>query len=167
MMCSKTRGVAALPTPASKLAEEEARKLESLLHGLARLLRRRLDARARELRLNRVRCEMLLHVSRNEGISQTRLAQLFDVRPITLVPPIDRLQGMGLIERRRDPSDRRIWRLHLTPAAKAMVARVRELGAVTRAEALEGLPLAEIAQAVRTLQLVRRNLLNASLRWPV
>src|ERR1700756_95150 len=78
MMCSKTRGVAALPTPASKLAEEEARKLESLLHGLARLLRRRLDARARELRLNRVRCEMLLHVSRNEGISQTRLAQLFD-----------------------------------------------------------------------------------------
>ena len=75
---------------------------------------------------------------------------------------IDKLQSVGLIERRPDPSDRRVWRLSLTPAARAKLARVRNLTDVTRSEALAGLALAEIEQVVLTLQVVKGNLLNAS-----
>jgi MarR family transcriptional regulator, transcriptional regulator for hemolysin len=84
------------------------------------------------------------------------------VKPITLVRLIDKLQGMGLIERRSDPSDRRVWRLSLTPVARAKLARVRDLGDVTRSEALAGLAPAEIEQVVLTLQVVKGNLLNGS-----
>jgi MarR family transcriptional regulator for hemolysin len=74
---------------------------------------------------------------------------------------IDKLQRLGLIERHSDPSDRRVWRLNLTPAARAKVAEVRELGDLTRSEALAGLAPAEIEQLVKTLQVVKANLLNA------
>jgi MarR family transcriptional regulator for hemolysin len=146
----------------SRFAQEESRKLEFLLYGLARLLRRRFDSKARGLRLSRAQSEVLLYLGRNENISQARLAQLLDVTPITLVRLIDKLQGVGLIERRPDPSDRRVWRLNVTPAARAKLARVRDLGDVTRREALAGLAPAQIEQVVLTLQVVKGNLLNGS-----
>lgn len=147
---------------ANRLLEEKSRRLEFLLYGVARLLRRHFDSKARGLQLSRTQCQALLYLYRNAGINQACLAQLLDVKPITLVRLIDKLQRMGLIERHPDPSDRRIWRLNLTPAARAKLARVRDLGDVTRGEALAGLALAEIEQVVLTLQVVRGNLLNGS-----
>ena len=147
---------------ANKLLEENSRTLEFLLYGVARLLRRRFDSKARGLQLSRTQCQALLYLYRNEGINQRCLAQLLDVKAITLVRLIDKLQRMGLIERHADPSDRRVWRLNLTPAARAKVAEVRELGDLTRSEALAGLAPAEIEELVKTLQLVKANLLNAN-----
>jgi DNA-binding MarR family transcriptional regulator len=46
---------------------------------------------------------------------------------------VDRLEAAGLIERRPDAADRRIWRLHLLPAAAPALARI----AVQRAELAE------------------------------
>jgi MarR family transcriptional regulator, transcriptional regulator for hemolysin len=146
---------------ANKLLEENSRRLEFLLYGVARLLRRRFDSKARGLQLSRTQCQALLYLYRNAGINQTCLAQLLDVKPITLVRLIDKLQSMGLIERHTDPSDRRVWRLNLTPAARAKLAEVRELGDLTRSEALAGLAPAEVELLVKTLQVVRANLLNA------
>jgi MarR family transcriptional regulator for hemolysin len=154
-------GVAALPTNTNQVYGECSRRLEFSLYGVARLLRRYFDSKARGLRLSRTQCQALLYLHRNEGIDQTCLAQLLDVKAITLVRLIDKLQSMGLIERHADPSDRRVWRLNLTPAARAKVAEVRELGDLTRSEALAGLAPAEIEQLVKTLQVVRANLLNA------
>jgi MarR family transcriptional regulator for hemolysin len=146
---------------ASRLLEENSRRLELLLYGVARLLRRRFDSKARGLQLSRTQCQALLYLYRHAGINQTCLAQLLDVKPITLVRLIDKLQRIGLIERQIDPSDRRVWRLNLTPAARAKVAEVRELGDLTRSEALAGLAPAEIEQLVKTLQVVKANLSNA------
>ena len=154
-------GVAALPTNTNQVYGERSRRLEFLLYGVARLLRRHFDSKARGLRLSRTQCQALLYLHRNEGINQTCLAQLLDVKAITLVRLIDKLQSMGLIERHTDPSDRRVWRLNLTPAARAKLAEVRELGDLTRSEALAGLAPAEIEQLVKTLQVVKANLLNA------
>jgi DNA-binding MarR family transcriptional regulator len=147
--------------PANRLLEENSRRPEFLLYGVARLLRRRFDAKARGPQLSRTQCQALLHLYRNAGINQTCLARLLDVKPITLVRLIDKLQRMGLIERQADPSDRRVWRLNLTPAARAKVAGVRELGDLTRSEALAGLAPAEIEELVKTLRLVKANLLSA------
>lgn len=154
-------GVAALLTNTNQVYGERSRRLEFLLDGVARLLRRHFDSKARGLRLSRTQCQALLYLDQNEGINQTCLAQLLDVKAITLVRLIDKLQSVGLIERHTDPSDRRVWRLNLTPAARAKVAEVRELGDLTRSEALAGLAPAEIEQLVKTLQVVKANLLNA------
>jgi MarR family transcriptional regulator, transcriptional regulator for hemolysin len=161
-MRNRHYGVAALPTTTDQVYGERSRKLEFLLYGVARLMRRHFDSKARGLRLSRTQCHALLYLHRNEGINQTCLAQLLDVKAITLVRLIDKLQSMGLIERHTDPSHRRVWRLNLTPAARAKVAEVRELGDLTRGEALAGLAPAEIEQVVLTLQVVKGNLLNGS-----
>ena len=86
------------------------------------------------------------------------------MKAITLVRLIDKLQSMGLIERHTDPSDRRVWRLGLTSAARVKVAEIRELGDLTHSEALAGLAPAEIEQLAKTLQVVKANLLNATIR---
>ena len=144
----------------SRLVQEHSRTLEQLLYSIARLLRRRFDARARGLRVSRAQYQALLQLNEHEGLNQTGLAQLLDVKPITLVRLIDRLQSRGLIERRVNTSDRRAWLLGLTPAARRKVAQVRELEDATCSEALAGLTPSEIEQVALTLQVVRSNLLS-------
>jgi DNA-binding MarR family transcriptional regulator len=43
---------------------------------------------------------------------------------IILVRLVDRLEALGLVKRRTDPDDRRIWRLRLTPAAAPVLRDV-------------------------------------------
>jgi DNA-binding MarR family transcriptional regulator len=47
------------------------------------------------------------------------------VEPITIGRLVDRLEARGLLERRLDPSDRRIRRLHLLPAAEPILAEIQ------------------------------------------
>ena len=82
---------------------------------------------------------MLAYTARSEGLNQTCLASYLEIEPITLVRLIDRLEGMGLIERRLDPRDRRQRNLYLTEKAWPELERIRALGAEVREEALAGL----------------------------
>ena len=89
-----------------------------LLHDVARLLRVDADKRARAAHdMTRAQWGILIWLERQPGSSQKELAELLDVEPITVARLIDRLEGRGMVERRPDPRDRRIWRLHLKDAA--------------------------------------------------
>src|SRR5579862_5408840 len=100
-----------------------------LVRDIARLLRRRFDEGAEQnaLGLTRNQSFVLVYIARDQGLSQARLAQLLQIEPIALVRLIDRLEEVGLVERRLDPRDRRIWRLYLTPSAAPVLERIREL----------------------------------------
>ena len=52
------------------------------------------------------------------------MAAICEVEPITVGRLVDRLEARGLIERRPDPADRRIRRLHLLPAAEPILAEI-------------------------------------------
>ena len=112
-----------------------------LVHDVARLLRKRLEQRARAagIGLSRAQWQVLANVARCEGINQAGLAAILDIEPITLVRLLDRLEGMGFVERRLDPKDRRQRNLFLTESAWPELERVRELGGTVREEALAGL----------------------------
>jgi DNA-binding MarR family transcriptional regulator len=88
-----------------------------LLHDVARLLRVDADKRARAHGMTRAQWAILIHLERGAGLSQKELAEILEVEPITVARLVDRLETRGMIERRPDPRDRRIWRLHLLPAA--------------------------------------------------
>jgi DNA-binding MarR family transcriptional regulator len=96
---------------------EFKRDLLFLLHDVARLLRVDADKRARAHDMTRAQWGILIWLERQPGISQKELAELLDVEPITVARLIDRLESRGMVERRPDPRDRRIWRLHLQQAA--------------------------------------------------
>jgi MarR family transcriptional regulator for hemolysin len=132
-----------------------------LLHEVARLLRKRFEQNAKDSGLTRSQWQVLAYLSQNEGINQTGLAELLDIEPITVGRIADRLQSMGLIERRPDPTDRRVWLLHSTPAARPKLAQVRELGDHTRGEALKGVLEEDRERLVRILQTLKINLTEA------
>ena len=100
------------------------RDLFALLHDVARLIRVEADKRARVHGMTRAQWSLMLRVSRNPGISQKELADLLEVEPISVARMVDRLQANGLVERRADANDRRVWRLHLLPAAEPVLKKM-------------------------------------------
>jgi DNA-binding MarR family transcriptional regulator len=95
-----------------------------VLHDVARLIRTRFDQRARTYGMTRAQWIILLRLERQPGLSQNELAGICEVEPITVGRLIDRLEKQGLVERRADPSDRRVHRLHLLPAATPLLAEI-------------------------------------------
>jgi len=132
-----------------------------LLHEVARLMKRRFERNARGSGLTRSQWQVLAYLSLHEGINQSGLAELLEIEPITLGRIVDKLQIFELVERRPDPSDRRAWLLHLTPAAGPKLTLLHSLGAVTRGEALAGVPDADIEHLLKTLQALKANLTDA------
>ena len=93
------------------------RDLLFLLNDVGRLLRVEADKRARLHGMTRAQWAILIRLERQPGISQKELSEILEVEPITVARLIDRLEARGMAERRPDPRDRRIWRLHLLAPA--------------------------------------------------
>jgi MarR family transcriptional regulator for hemolysin len=102
------------------------RDLLFLLHDVARLLRVEADRRARLHGMTRAQWGILVWLQRQPGISQKELSELLEVEPITVARLIDRLQAREMVERRPDPRDRRIWRLHLRPRAHDVLDEINQ-----------------------------------------
>ena len=141
--------------------DHNLKTLGFLVHDVARLLRKRFEQHARGSGLTRSQWQVLAYLERNEGIHQGGLAELLEVEPITLGRIVDRLQEMGFVERRPHSSDRRVWRLHLTPKALPKLVEIGGLAERTRAEALANIPQAEREQLLQTLTQLKSNLASA------
>jgi len=100
------------------------RDLMFLLHDVARLLRIDADKRARAHGMTRAQWGILIWLERQPGLSQKELAEILEVEPITVARLIDRLEARGMVERRPDPKDRRIWRLHVCPPAYSVLREI-------------------------------------------
>ena len=125
----------------------------------ARLIRREANKRAAVLGATKAQWRVLAHLRRmGDGGRQVELADALDVEPITLCRMIDRLEEAGLVERRRDETDRRAWRIHLTPAAAPMLLKLEEMGAAFNADMLTGISKADRETVLRVLGRMRANL---------
>ena len=130
----------------------------SLLADVARLMRRSFDEGAREMGITRPQWQVLSLLRRHEGINQGGLADMLEVEPITLCRMVDRLQEAELVERRRDPSDRRAWRLFLSEKAYALLEQLKPLSIEMLGAALDGISEEEHRNLVSTLDRIRQNL---------
>lgn len=131
-----------------------------LLSDTARLLRHRFDERARQHGATRTQWKALLTISRHEGINQGGLADRLEVEPISLSRLVDRMEDAGLVERRRDPHDRRAWQLFLTDKAHPIIEELRATAAELMEQALRGIPPSKIDEVSGTLNRIRENLLD-------
>ena len=138
--------------------EDPSPTLGFLLHDVARLLKRRFEQNARNTGLTRSQWQVLAHLAQNEGIHQGKLAEPLDIEAITLGRIVDKLETLGLIERRPHPSDRRIWLLHLTAPAGPKLTQLRQLGEITRGEALAGTSEPDRECLLKTLRILKANL---------
>lgn len=130
-----------------------------LVHDVARLFGRRFNRRALvDLGLTRTQCRLLGYLARYEGINQAGLADLLEVKPMTLVRQLDRMAQDGWIERRPDPGDRRARRLVLTEKARPILARIFNLSIEVRGQAFTGLSDSDGRQLSDLLRRVQANL---------
>jgi len=130
----------------------------SILSDVSRLMRRSFNHRARSAGVTRPQWQVLAVLHRHEGTNQGGLAEALDVEPIALCRMIDRLQEAELVERRRDPADRRAWRLFLTQRARELLRDVQPLVEEVMAVALEGVSKRERENLRCTLDRIRQNL---------
>lgn len=142
------------------------RDLLIVLHDVARLMRTRFDQRARENGMTRAQWVILARLSRQPGLSQNELAAICEVEPITVARLVDRLEARGLVERRPDPKDRRIKRLHLLPAAEPMVEEIMAYKEALRSDLLEGLPERDIETFLNCLLHLKNKLTAEDVEFP-
>jgi DNA-binding MarR family transcriptional regulator len=128
----------------------------------AHALRRAFDRRAATLGVTRAQWKVLFRLSRTPGLRQVELADILDVEPITLSRILDRLEEAGLVERLRDPDDRRAWRLEITTKAQPLIAKLRALAEELMDEAFAGLSEDELALMRSKLAKIRDNIAAAS-----
>jgi MarR family transcriptional regulator, transcriptional regulator for hemolysin len=130
-----------------------------LVHDVARLFARRFNQRALLfLGLTRSQCRILGYLARYEGINQAGLADLLEIKPMTLLRQIDRMEEDGWIERRPDPADRRARRLVLTEKARPLLACILDLSTEIRREAFTDLSDEEGRRLIDLLRRVHGNL---------
>lgn len=147
----------------SAVTTEAGANFGFLIHDIARLLRKEFDRRAQSLGFTRAQWSVIAHLRWNEGINQAGLADRMEIEPITLVRLLDRLQEMGLIERRQDPADRRAHRLYLTAKAEPTLAQMSQIGQGLKAEVLSGFGPDEREQLVDLLRRLKSNLISVGL----
>ena len=134
------------------------RSLGFLLHDVSRLLRWHFDERARELGLTRAQWRVLAELRRRGGINQSALADVLEVKNITLGRHVHKLEQAGWVERRRHPADGRAWRLTLTDKAQGILDRMRELSAEVREQAQTGLSPEARELLIEMLLTIKANL---------
>jgi len=87
----------------------------------------RFAERVAELDLVPAQTGLLRAVAASPGQSQQALAQLLGTPPSRLVALVDALEERGILDRRRNPTDRRLHALHLTEAGHQLLRRIGEV----------------------------------------
>ena len=140
------------------------RRFGFLLHDVARLMRKRIDARVRGAGLTRAQWQALAYLRRQEGINQSGLAELLELEPITVGRLVDRMEEAGWVERRADAADRRVHRLYTTERARPVLKQLETIGREVLEEILIGISEDEREQMIDLLLRIRGNLSDRNAR---
>jgi MarR family transcriptional regulator for hemolysin len=123
----------------------------------AHALRKAFDRLATGLGVTRAQWKVLFKLTRTPGLRQVELADMLDLEPITLCRIVDRLEEAGLVERTRDPDDRRAWKLHVTAQAQPLVDKLHAVGADLVEQAFAGIDGKDIELTREVLGRIREN----------
>jgi len=126
-----------------------------------RLVRAYADKEAARFGITRAQWAVLAKVERNEGMKQTELAEQMEMQPITLTRLIDKLCENDWIERRGDASDRRVNRLYLLKAGRALLGKLSGLRSELTATALDSIHPADAHRLLAQLEQIKENVRNA------
>lgn len=138
--------------PGARLAEQIQRDLGAI----RRALRVPLESEIARGELTPPQMAIMQMVVSHEGTSLKALSHAVGLAHSTVSSIIDRLENKGLLERRADPEDARITRIHSSAVVKKFVAeRLPELAQGPLERALERASRAEqtqIGEAIRRLR---------------
>ena len=145
---------------------DRLKNLGFLVKDTARLYVRLFELRMRHLGVTLDQAKVLAHLSKNEGCSQIRLAELSGVDPMGLVRILDRMEGDGWIERRPHPTDRRARQLYVLDKAQPFLEQLWKESDAVRAQVFAGFKSQERTQLIDLLERAHANLQEAMVDEP-
>jgi DNA-binding MarR family transcriptional regulator len=80
----------------------------------------------REVGLSAATWFLLTMLIEEDGISQGEVSHRFEVDPSRITRLAQRLEGEGLLCRKRDPEDNRVVRLHISPEGRLLIESLQE-----------------------------------------
>jgi len=100
---------------------------------------------------------VLISLKSGQLASQRELADAVGIQGATLTHHLDAMESAGLVTRRRDPENRRLHLVELTPAGDALFARMRDAAMAFDERLRAGLSQPEVAQLEVLLARLRDN----------
>jgi len=94
----------------------------------------------------------LLVIAGTGDVSQHEMAELCGLDPSSLVPVLDGMERRGLLQRQRNPNDRRVQWVQRTEEGHRVYARALPLAQQAEAQQLSSLPAADRRQLVAAMQ---------------
>jgi DNA-binding MarR family transcriptional regulator len=135
-------------------AGEDGAGLGRLLVQLGFLAARRFGELLAPLGLEPRQAGLLLGLAAHEGTSQQALAELTGLNPTRMVFLVDELEQRGMVERRRNPADRRSHALYLTERGRDTLRQTQQVVAADERSLGASLTEAEHTQLVGLLRKV-------------
>jgi MarR family transcriptional regulator for hemolysin len=100
---------------------------------------------------------VLISLKSGQRASQRELAGAVGVQGATLTHHLNAMESAGLVTRRRDPANRRLHLVELTPAGDALFLRLRDAATAFDRRLRTGLSDSEISQLETLLSRLRDN----------
>jgi len=116
----------------------ELESLDRLFSQICRLKHARVQTQYESLGLYRGQPRVLGALWKQEGLTHTELAHLLCVQPATITKMLQRMEKAGFVERRHDLEDRRVSRVYLTAAGRAVREDVQKVWRSLEEEAFSG-----------------------------
>ena len=143
--------------PAAKFLTETD-QLVFLMEEVTRRLRRIFDTSVEQFGLTRTQWRTLAYLYRTPGMTQTELARELELERASVGQAIDRLEELSLVERRSALNDRRVWQIHLMPAAVELLPKLRAEADAVYTRLLAETDKLELEQLRETLTRMQANL---------
>jgi MarR family transcriptional regulator for hemolysin len=100
---------------------------------------------------------VLISLKSRQLASQRELAEAVGIQGATLTHHLDTMESAGLVTRRRDPANRRLHLVELTPAGDALFLRLRDAAMAFDRRLRAGLSDDDVAQFEALLTRLRDN----------
>jgi MarR family transcriptional regulator, transcriptional regulator for hemolysin len=100
---------------------------------------------------------VLLSLKSRPSASQRQLAGAVGIQGATLTHHLNAMESAGLVTRRRDPANRRIHVVELTPAGDALFLRLRDAAMAFDEQLRSGLSERDLDQLAELLTRLRGN----------
>ena len=126
-------------------------RLVFLLNVAQRRLQRWMAAQSDASGVTAAQGGLLFVLGQRDGVLMGEAGAALDLGPPGISGLVDRMTAANLIQRRADPDDGRAWRLWLTPAGRAALARTKTGLSEVNARLTDGFSEAEIDVVARWL----------------
>ena len=138
--------------------ENVERNFGFLVHDIARLMRMNYDRRVKRFGLTRSQWWVITNLYRNDGLTQSELAETLDIERASLGRLLDRLEANGWVQREPCSRDRRAKRVRLTNEVGPVMREMRAIAAGLRRDAMSGFTANEQEAFVDVLLAIKSNL---------